>query len=59
MDLLLPSDESWTAGANVVDLGDGGFNVFASFAVIARADLGFGRCMALALKALDDDDLSV
>lgn len=58
LDLLLPRDDSWTPGANVVSVDDGRFNVFAAFAVIALADLGFGRCMSLALKALDDDDLS-
>ena len=45
LDLLLPSDDSWTPGANVVDLCDGRFNVFAAFAVISRADAGFEHCM--------------
>ena len=58
LDLLLPGDDSWTPGANVVDLGDGRFNAFAAFAVIARADIGFTRFMALLLQALDDADLS-
>jgi hypothetical protein len=58
LDLLLPSDESWTPGANVVDVGDGRFNVFAAFTVIARADVGFARFMERALRPLGDGELS-
>jgi hypothetical protein len=56
--LLPPGDESWTPGVNVVDLGGGVFNAFAAFSAVARADIGFARCMALALQSLNDFGLS-
>ena len=58
LDLLLLGDDSWAPGANVVALGDGRFNVFAAFAVIARADDGFDCRMQRMLRPIDDSDLS-
>lgn len=58
LDLLLSIADSWTPGANTVDHGDESFDVFAAFVVIAQADGGFARFMALALQAPEDVDLS-
>lgn len=58
LDLLLPDDDSWTPGPNVVRVGDGAFEVFAAFLVIARADVGFAVFMERALALLDDAELS-
>lgn len=57
LELLLPSDDSYTPVANLVVFGDGTFDLFAAFRVSARADLGFAEFLRRALARLDDAEV--